>query len=907
MPFKSFIYNNPFNGVKFFVVVRNGIYLKIILYVVVLSVVTACSTKKNTFMRRSYHNLTSHYNGYWNARDNMETTVDEMIKAGSDNFLSTLTVNYYGNKKEAQSMKPSLDGSIEKAYTMVRRHSMQFDGAEQVKWIDDCHFLIGQCYFYQKDFNNARRMFQYVISNFPNSLLKYDADLWLAMTYTQNGEYEKAANVFETLQKSVDDLVTSPEVRKQLPIAFADFYILQGKLNDAIPYLEQALALNKMDRRIKQRVNFILGQVYHDNEDYPAALAYYKKSTKGADFRISFNSRISMAQCADLEDTESVMRVLQKLLKEVKYEEYRDQIYYAMSEIARREGDTLQLIEDLIMSVGTSVSNDYQKAISANQLADLYFSMKKYIEAQPYYDTTVQFLPQDYPGYSQINQKTTVLGDLVDNLMIVQVEDSLQAVANMDPQERTAMIDSIIEHVKEQERIEKELEMQRQRNYSSSLINQYENQQTQSRLGQTVSWYFYSPQTVSSGINEFKKKWGDRKYEDLWALKDKQTFSWDDLGEVDTTAVDTTSLNVVTDNKDPQFYLQNLPLTEETMELSNGRIEDALYQAGFIAMDRLSDYKLSNECFGQLVVRYPETEHKLTAYIMMYLNCTETSDEPCKTDLTDKITTEYPESDFAILLKDPSHIIKMTDKLEASGNMYTDTYYAFEDKMYDVVDLYSEEGLALDDEKYNPKFLYISALSGLSQRGEEDSLSLSMLQTIVDDYPNDDVTPMAQELLTLLMPEEEVVLDSATMAIMEEERIQKEKLEEEIALYKYVCKANYFYVLLVKSNANTKAVSTRVSDYLIRYHKLDNLSSVSRVFDDNYEMITVSMFSDCNQAMTFYENAIINNYIYSGITEDDYIHFVISQENYPVFYKNKGIKAYSYFFEEKLLPLLEDE
>ena len=67
------------------------------------------------------------------------------------------------------------------------------------------------------------------------------------------------------------------------------------------------------------------------------------------------------------------------------------------------------------------------------------------------------------------------------------------------------------------------------------------------------------------------------------------------------------------------------------------------------------------------------------------------------------------------------------------------------------------------------------------------------------------------------------------------------------------------------------------------------------------------MFSDCNQAMTFYENAIINNYIYSGITENDYIHFVISQENYPVFYKNKGIKAYSYFFEEKLLPLLEDE
>ena len=163
------------------------------------------------------------------------------------------------------------------------------------------------------------------------------------------------------------------------------------------------------------------------------------------------------------------------------------------------------------------------------------------------------------------------------------------------------------------------------------------------------------------------------------------------------------------------------------------------------------------------------------------------------------------------------------------------------------------------------------------------------------------MSTLAADLLKYLVPEEEPVLDSVTMAQVAEEKAQQEALKKEVSLYKYVCKANYFYVLLVKSSANVKAISTRVSDYLIRYHKLDQLSSVARLLNDDYDMITVSTFPDCNKAMEFYDNAVINNYIYSGLNPDDYYHFVISQENYPVFYKSKNIEAYLIFFNDKLM------
>jgi hypothetical protein len=50
--------------------------------------------------------------------------------------------------------------------------------------------------------------------------------------------------------------------------------------------------------------------------------------------------------------------------------------------------------------------------------------------------------------------------------------------------------------------------------------------------------------------------------------------------------------------------------------------------------------------------------------------------------------------------------------------------------------------------------------------------------------------------------------------------------------------------------------------------------------------------------MNYYNAIITNEYVYANLTEDDYDGFVIAQENYPVFYKDKDVKKYLTFFRQ---------
>lgn len=878
-------------------------FIYIILFFV-LGIFASCSTKKDTFTNRTFHNINSYYNGYWNARNILNTAVKDMQDNAIDNFYEIPQLIYYGDSKDAQNIKPELDNAIEKSHLVIRKHSMLIKQKERVKWIDDLYFIIGKSYFYEHEYTNARRTFQHILKSFPEKNIQNSANLWLAKTYIQTGDFEKAQAALEGLHKKVEKFEVSRTVQKEYPIARAELYLAQKKYDQALPYIEEVLKQNKHNKIIKQRANYLLGRIAHQNNNLAEASKYYKIASKGSNFYMAFNAKLRFLQCSDdVKSGDVIVKKLNRMLREDKNIEFRDQIYFALYEVYKRQGNEEKQIESLKNSVGTSVSNEYQKAISANILADLLFSKKRYIESQPYYDTTIQFLPVDFPNYVEINERTHVLTDLVLCLTNVQVEDSLQRLANMSEKDRMSVINKIIADLKEQERIQKEIEMQQQRNYTSSMVSQYENQRLMGRLGQDVSanWYFNNPQMVSSGITEFKKRWGIRKYEDLWFLKDKQSFSWDELDEIvqDSTIIDT--IDYVTDEMDPKFYLQHIPLTEEQIIASNNKIEQSLYDAGFIAADRLNDQELSNECFTELIRRFPESEYVLMSYYMNYINCREINDTKCMEETKNSILTKFPDSDYAKILIDPSYIITLQNELDASKNLYKDIYYSYQDGMLDLVELYAEEGIALDDPEFVPKFLYISALTDLAKK--DDTASIIKLQTILDNYMGTDIVTAAQDLISILSPEE-MVLDSSAMAEIEKQRLMKERFEEEIAQYTYNCSSNHFYVIIINNQkANVRAANIRVSDYLRRYYRLDKLESKELMLNDTLEMITVTSFNTCTKALGFYDKVILNNYIFSGMTADSYYHFIISQDNYPLFYRSKNIDAYLYFFNDRILKI----
>jgi hypothetical protein len=96
---------------------------------------SSCSTKKNTFTRRVYHNLTAHYNVYWNGMDNLRQGVKDFEAAAKDNYALVLPVYYTGDKSTISKISQFSEIGIKKATKTIQKHSMFFNNKEYNPWI----------------------------------------------------------------------------------------------------------------------------------------------------------------------------------------------------------------------------------------------------------------------------------------------------------------------------------------------------------------------------------------------------------------------------------------------------------------------------------------------------------------------------------------------------------------------------------------------------------------------------------------------------------------------------------------------------------------------------------------------------------------------------------------------------
>ena len=343
---------------------RKSYYSTFIILVILFSVVApSCSTKKNTFTRRVYHNLTGHYNMFWNGRESYREGVRQLEKTVKDNYTEILKVNNYGTDAEAQGLNSYMDKAIEKASVNIYRHTMPFNRKEYVRWIDDSYMLIGMSYFYKHDYNKARRTFEFVTNEYKNNPIRYDALLWMGNSLVQLKKYKRAETILDNLSNEVNKNTDVPKtVIRNMPLVRADLYILQKKYGSAKEQLQEALYSNQK-KQVEARVNFILGQIYQSEGELYKASEYYTRVNKlSPTYELDFNATINLAQSYDARygmDSKSIVRNLEKMLKEDKNKDYRDQIYFALADLALKDGLDTLAIHYLKLSVANSKINNY--------------------------------------------------------------------------------------------------------------------------------------------------------------------------------------------------------------------------------------------------------------------------------------------------------------------------------------------------------------------------------------------------------------------------------------------------------------------------------------------------------------------------------------------------------------------
>lgn len=862
-----------------------------------VAALSSCSTKKNTFTRRVYHNLTSHYNTYFNGNESLKAGTKELQKKTKDDYNNVLDVVNLGTEQDAQAMNPYMDKAIEKGVKTVSLHSMYFKNVEYCRWIDDAYLMIGKSYFYKQDYEMAGRTFDFVMKRYRQNDIKYDAMIWLARNHTQRDEFDQALSMLDMVNEKYESGDMPRKYARHLALAFAELYITQENYPPSIEHLIKAISLTRKKYE-KNRLRFILAQINQGIGNLPeAARLYAQVIRKNPPYEMAFKSMINRAKCYDAAygNSDEIIKQLKKMLADEKNLEYQDQIYFALAEIAIKNKEDEKVKEYLKLSVKTSIENDYQKGLSSLYLADIFFEVPQYVPAQAYYDTAVQFLPKDYESFESLEAKSAILNKLVGYIVIIENEDSLQRLAAMTDKERDAVIAKKIADLQEAERLEKQ-------NVGTGRGAGFIEQANRERNAQNQSggnWYFYNPTALSFGFTEFIKKWGRRKLEDNWRLSNKaptMDFGDDNMATIDSSTLDSATLSLVTDPKDKKYYLQYIPLTEEKMAVSHGNIKEAFYNLGMLYDEGFNDLPKSIASFDTLLTRYPsDSLYELKTAYQLYRLYDELGEIGKRDFYKNIIISKYPESDYAMIILDPDYYKKLQAEMNKEKNIYEQTYLAFKNNQYaTVLQLCDQAQRSFEDRVLIPKFYYLEALT-LGRTQSADSMK-STLEYIVQTFPSHEVSPMAQAIIDRLNgPDSNIVSGTGTITAANNSSGIPD-------LYKMDADAIHLFVMVVDiMNVNVNALKIRLSDFNQKYYSLEKLSVSNLFLNDTEQMITISNFKDKAKAMTYFRAIQENAYVNSQIEGTGFESFVISVDNYPSFYRDKDVATYKKFFEDKYL------
>lgn len=741
---------------------------------------SSCSNKRNNAATRKYQEFITRYNIHYNGDKHFKETLEEMEQGYEDDYSRLLPVHPANAKADEKAPQPSgnFDRSIEKAQKAIQLRSIKKKPKKQAgkgndpkykawmkrdeynPFLHNSWMMMGRSQFLNGDFLGAASTFFYISKHFtwlPATVT--EAKLWEARSYAALGWLFEAETI---LTRVKEDQLVSKKLRELNALAWADFLIHSGDYAGAIPRVEAAASMAA--RQQKVRLNFLLGQLYALVGNKEAAYQAYKKagSSGNATYRTKFNARIKQSEVYTGSDITPEVKALRRMARYDRNKEYLDQVYYAIGNLYLSRADTLKAIENYELAAEKSTRSGIDKALAQLTLGGLYYNLRQYSKAQPCYSEAMPLIPETYPDYRVLKRRSDVLDELAVYSQNVNLQDSLLRLAAMDPDQRLKVIEKIIEELKEKER--KEAEEARREEYLAQQAangNTLQDDNTQSFvINSDNSWYFYNTATKNAGKTEFQKRWGSRKLEDNWRRRNKASFNTDDFdaataeggedgdaptdaeNETPATEADEKEPAAADDPHKPEYYLAQIPQTDEEKATAHEVIQEGLYNMGVILKDKLEDFPASLAEFDRLLADYPDNIYRLDAYYNLYLMFMRQGKEAEAERYRQLILRDFAESKYGIAMADPNYLENLRTMDERQQVLYDATYEAYLDNRNgDVHEAYATMSRDYPMSKIMPKFMFLDALAYVTERDAEKFNAV--LRELLERYPDTDITPVA--------------------------------------------------------------------------------------------------------------------------------------------------------------------
>ena len=752
--------------------------LLIVLFSLVLS---GCSTKKNTASTRWWHSFNARYNTYFNGNQAFIDGNLEKEKGNKDNYTEMIPLYMVGNKQSREIGKGQYDRAIEKSEKAIRRHSIKAKPewnsskrktAKDREWLGRREYnpflwrawmLLGKSQFQKGAFDEAAATFTYMSRLYHTQPMQSGlAKAWLAKSYTELGWMYDAEDVIRNMSRDSMDF----RAVKDWDYTYANYYIHSGDYQKAIPYLRKAIS---HERRKVQRARewFLMGQIQNQlgNKD-EAYKAYRKVVACNPPYELEFNARIAQTEVMADRNGKQMISKLKRMAVNDNNAEYLDQVYYAIGNIYMLQKDTAQAIAAYEKGNQKSVRNGIEKGVLLLTLGNIYWQMEKFNDAQRCYGEAIGLLDKDRKDYDELAYRSKVLDELVPFTDAIHLQDSLLELSTMPEEERLKAIDRVIDALKKKEKEERDARL---------LAEAEQMEQEQQRTGNQLSpgnqaaptitqrgngeWYFYNPMAVNQGKIAFQRQWGKRENKDNWqrinqtvvAMSEQQEEETpegtenqeaNDSIDIATPKEDTPQDSLSADPHEREYYLAQIPFTDEQKAVCHDIIKDGLFHAGVIFKDKLDNLTLSEKHLVRLTDNYTDYEYLDEALYHLYLLYARQDRMDKANACLNRMKRDFPESEWTTLLADPFYKENARFGEHIEDSLYAAAYEAFKTDRYDIVKgnaRVSADRFPLGENR--AKFLFIEGLSMLNE-GDGDGC-IERLKTVVEKYPNSEVSELA--------------------------------------------------------------------------------------------------------------------------------------------------------------------
>ena len=743
-----------------------------------LLAVLSCSSQKNTAKSRFWQSFTAKYNTYYNGTLAYIDGSLEKEKGNKDNYTEIIPLYPVANKQSREIGKGNYDKAIEKCQKAIKLHSInkrpewtknRRKTARDIEWLNRREYnpmlwkawlLMGRSQFHKGAFDEAAATFSYMSRLYQTQPAIYGkARAWLAKCYIEQEWLYDAEDVIRNMSRDSIDW----HAQKEWDYTYADYYIHMGDYERAIPYLRKVIK-HEMRRKQRAREWFLLGQMEAELGHREAAYkAFRKVCRQNPPYELDFNARIAMTEVMASGKTKQTISRLKRMAANDNNKDYLDQVYYAMGNVYLIDKDTTNAIAAYEKGNEKGTRSGVEKGVLLLKLGDLYWEKEKYGDAQRCYGAAIGMLDKERKDYEELSRRSKILDELAPHTESIHLQDSLLALSEMPEKERNEAIDRVIDALKKKEREERRqqeeanAQQMQQRNGAVGNRNQPQTSPTIQTNEQKGEWYFYNQLAVSQGKAAFQKQWGKRENADNWRRVNKTVVSdlnfdgsgdalQDSLAAIQQALEDSLAAAVPDSaQNDPhkrEYYLAQIPFTDEQKAECHAAISDGLFHSGIIFKDKFDNLRLSEKQFNRLTLSYPNFEKMDEVYYHLFLLYSRKGETAIAEGYVNKLRESYPQSQWTTILTDPYYVENSKWGEHIEDSLYAATYEAFKaDRYQEVVGnaQISETRFPLGANR--DKFVFIRGLSRLNNNDTDGCLD--DMNYVVKNYPSSRISEMA--------------------------------------------------------------------------------------------------------------------------------------------------------------------